>query len=110
MIQATISPEQCSVEDLINKHDCAVVNGRILDVTWLAKLCETEGEILPPTRTLGHILSDMGYQQIENRRVFVKKTDKRHYVWFKPSQKTDSDIAKNEVVDFFKKGLDEIPF
>ena len=25
MIQKTISPEQCSVEDLINKHDCGVI-------------------------------------------------------------------------------------
>ena len=110
MIQASVSPEQCTVEDLINKHECGVVNGRVLDVTWLNELCTSDGDMLPPTRTLGHILSDMGYQQIEGRRVFVKKTDKRHYVWFKPSQKTDSDIAKNEVVDFFKKGLDEIPF
>ena len=110
MIQANVSPEQCTVEDLINKHDCGVVNGRILDVTWLNELCTIDGDLLPQTRTLAHILSDMGYQQIEGRRVFVKKTDKRHYVWFKPSQKTDSDIAKNEVVDFFKKGLDEIPF
>jgi hypothetical protein len=110
MIQATISPEQCTVEDLINKHECSVVNGRILDVTWLNELCVIDGDLLPQTRTLAHILSDIGYQQIEGRRVFVKKTDKRHYVWFKPSQKTDSDIAKNEVVDFFKKGLAEIPF
>ena len=110
MIQATISPEQCLVEDLINKHECGVINGRVLDVTWLAKQCEIDGEVLPPTRTLGHILSDMGYQQIENRRVFVKKTNSQHYVWFKPSKKTDSDFAKSEVIDFFKNGLDEVPF
>ena len=110
MIQATISPEQCSVEDLINKHECGVINGRVLDVTWLAKQCEIDGEMLPPTRTLAHILNDMGYQQIENRRVFVKKTNSQHYVWFKPSKKTDSDFAKSEVIDFFKNGLDEVPF
>ena len=73
MIQATISPEQCSVEDLINKHDCAVINGLILDVTWLAKQCEIDGEMLPPTRTLAHILNDMGYQQIEGRRLKIQK-------------------------------------
>lgn len=110
MIQATISPEQCSVEDLINKHECGVINGRVLDVTWLNELCNIDGELLPPNRTMGHILSDMGYQQIENRRVFVKKTNSQHYVWFKPSQKNNSDGAKNEVIDFFKSGLDEIPF
>ena len=110
MIQASVSPEQCSVEDLINKHECGVVNGQVLDVTWLNELCAIDGEVLPPTRILGHILSDMGYQQIENRRVFVKKTNSQHYVWFKPSKKTDSDFAKSEVIDFFKNGLDEVPF
>lgn len=110
MIQATISPEQCSVEDLINKHECGVINGSVLDVTWLNELCNIDDELLPPNRTMGHILSDMGYQQIENRRVFVKKTNSQHYVWFKPSQKNNSDGAKNEVIDFFKSGLDEIPF
>jgi len=110
MIQATISPEQCSVEDLINKHDCAVVNGRILDVTWLAKLCETAGDMLPPTRTLGHILSDMGYSQIDGRRVYIKKTNTQHYVWFKHSPKNDSQTVKKEVILFFKGDFDEIPF
>ena len=110
MIQATISPEQCSVEDLINKHDCAVVNGRILDVTWLAKLCETDGDMLPPTRTLGHILSDMGYSQIDGRRVYIKKTNTQHYVWFKHSPKNDSQSVKKEVILFFKGDFDEIPF
>jgi len=110
MIQATISPEQCSVEDLINKHECGVVNGRILDVTWLAKLCETAGEILPPTRTLGHILSDMGYSQIDGRRVYIKKTNTQHYVWFKHSPKNDSQSVKKEVILFFKGDFDEIPF
>ena len=110
MIQATISPEQCSVEDLINKHECGVVNGRILDVTWLAKLCETDGDMLPPTRTLGHILSDMGYSQIDGRRVYIKKTNTQHYVWFKHSLKNDSQTVKKEVILFFKSDFDEIPF
>ena len=73
MIQATISPEQCSVEDLINKHECGVVNGRILDVTWLANLCETDGDMLPPTRTLGHILSDMGSRRLIGEGFISKK-------------------------------------
>jgi hypothetical protein len=110
MIQATISPEQCTVEDLINKNECLIINGRVLDVTWLNELCTIDGDMLPPTRTLGHILSDMGYQQIENRRVFVKKTNSQHYVWFKPSTKNNSDTAKKEVMDFFKNGLEQVPF
>ena len=110
MIQASVSPEQCTVEDLINKHECGVVNGRVLDVTWLNELCAIDGDVLPPTRTLGHILTDIGYQQIDNRRVFIKKTNSQHYIWFKPSAKNDSTLVKNEVVDFFKNDLDNVPF
>ena len=110
MIQATISPEQCTVEDLINKHECAVVNGRILDVTWLNELCVIDGDMLPPTRTLGHILSDMGYSQIEGRRVKIQKTRENHYIWFKNVAGAASSDVIEQVRDFFKKGLDEVPF
>ena len=110
MIQATISPEQCSVEDLINKHECSVVNGRILDVTWLNELCVIDGDMLPPTRTLGHILSDMGYSQIEGRRVKIQKTRENHYIWFKNVAGVASSDVIEQVRDFFKKGLDEVPF
>jgi len=110
MIQATISPEQCTVEDLINKHECSVVNGRILDVTWLNELCVIDGDMLPPTRTLGHILSDMGYSQIEGRRVKIQKTRENHYIWFKNVAGAASSDVIEQVRDFFKKGLDEVPF
>jgi len=110
MIQATISPEQCSVEDLINKHDCAVINGLILDVTWLAKQCEIDGEMLPPTRTLAHILNDMGYQQIEGRRLKIQKTGNCHYIWHKNTRNNSSEDVKNIIRDFYKNNLDEVPF
>ena len=110
MIQATISPEQCSVEDLINKHDCAVINGLILDITWLAKQCEIDGEMLPPTRTLAHILNDMGYQQIEGRRLKIQKTGNYHYVWHKNPRNNSSEDVKNIIRDFYKNNLDEVPF
>ena len=110
MIQASVSPEQCSVEDLINKHECGVVNGRVLDVTWLNELCAIDGDVLPPTRMLGHILSDIGYSQIDGRKVYIKKTNTQHYVWFKHSPKNDSQTVKKEVILFFKSDFDEIPF
>ena len=110
MIQATISPEQCSVEDLINKHECGVINGLVLDVTWLAKQCEIDGEMLPPTRTLAHILSDMGYQQIEGRRLKIQKTGNYHYVWHKNTRNNSSEDVKNIIRDFYKNNLDEVPF
>ena len=110
MIQATISPEQCSVEDLINKHECGVINGLILDVTWLAKQCEIDGEMLPPTRALAHILNDMGYQQIEGRRLKIQKTGNYHYIWHKNTRNNSSEDVKNIIRDFFKNNLDEVPF
>lgn len=110
MIQATISPEQCSVEDLINKHNCAVINGLILDITWLAKQCEIDGEMLPPTRTLAHILNDMGYQQIEGRRLKIQKTGNYHYIWHKNTRNNSSEDVKNIIRDFYKNNLDDVPF
>jgi hypothetical protein len=87
-----------------------VVNGRILDVTWLNELCVIDGDMLPPTRTLGHILSDMGYSQIEGRRVKIQKTGNHHYIWFKPTSSVTNEDVKNQVRDFFKNGLDSVPF
>jgi hypothetical protein len=110
MIQASVSPEQCLVEDLINKHECGVVNGRILDVTWFKSLCEGEGDVLPQSRTLAHILNDMGYQQITGRRIKIKKTRENHYIWFKAKKGVDEESVKNEVQDFFGNDLDQVPF
>ena len=87
-----------------------MINGRILDVTWLAKLCELESEILPPTRTLGHILNDMGYQQIEGRRVKIQKTRVSHYIWFKNAAGINSNNVIEQVREFFKNDLDSVPF
>ena len=83
---------------------------RILDVTWLNELCVIDGDMLPPTRTLGHILSDMGYSQIEGRRVKIQKTRENHYIWFKNVAGAASSDVIEQVRDFFKKGLDEVPF
>ena len=110
MIQASVSPEQSLVEDLINKHECGVVNGRILDVTWFKSLCEGEGDVLPQSRTLAHILNDMGYQQITGRRIKIKKTRENHYIWFKAKKGVDEESVKNEVQDFFGNDLDQVPF
>ncbi len=110
MIQASVSPEQSLVEDLINKHECGVVNGRILDVTWFKSLCEGEGDVLPQSRTLAHILNDMGYQQITGRRIKIKKTRENHYIWFKAKKGVDEESLKNEVQDFFGNDLDQVPF
>ena len=110
MIQASVSLEHYMVEDLINKHECGVINGRILDITWLKELCIVDGEALPHQRTLAHILTDMGYQQITNRRLKIKKTGNSHYVWFKNVGGVVEHDIKNEVRDFFENGLDEVPF
>ena len=112
MIQASVSLEHYMVEDLINKHECGVINGRVLDVTWLNELCKVDGEVLPHQRTLAHILTDMGYQQITNRRlkIKIKKTCDNHYIWFKNLGGVIENDVKNEVRDFFENGLDSVPF
>jgi len=77
----SVSQEQNDVEDAIDKHDCAVINRDVVDVTWLRKLCEMDGEPLPPAKTLTKILLDLGYVMISTKRVKVAKTKAYHYVW-----------------------------
>ena len=77
----SVSQEQNDIEDVIDKHDCAVINPDLVDVTWLRKLCEMEGEALPPPKTLTKILLDLGYVMIGSKRVKVQKTKAYHYIW-----------------------------
>ncbi|WP_373089349.1 DUF5906 domain-containing protein, partial [Zhongshania sp.] len=69
MMAVSTSPERLALEDAIEKHHCEVINSDILDVTWLNKLCESDGTEIPKTRTLTAILLEMGYEQIEGKRI-----------------------------------------
>lgn len=105
-----ISEERDDIENLIEKHACGVIGPDIIDVTELRKLALIDGDDVPKGRSLGHILSDMGYTQIPNRKVKFKDRV-NHYVWFRPGR-----IAPQEAVDIVKKfnespeDFNDVPF
>ena len=74
-------------------------------MTWLGKLCEGEGDQLPKTRTISAVLLEMGFEQINDRRVKISKTGSYHYVWRRGCE----DEAAKQIVKAFHNGktLDE---
>lgn len=107
MTELAISPERAMVEDAISKHECAIINKDILDVTWLNAMCQLEEDDLPNSRALSAILLDMGYQQIPKRYVKIQKDRKNHYVWC--GLRSDANIARQTVRDFHD-DADFVPF
>ena len=105
MIALGVSPDRSAIEDAIEQMKCSVINDTVLDVTWLNKLCEGEGIVLPKTRAMSAILLEMGYKQIEGRRMKISKTNGLHYVWFKGG---DNDVKS--IVRSFHGGEDDCPF
>ncbi|MGE9293369.1 MAG: primase-helicase family protein, partial [Puniceicoccales bacterium] len=104
MMDVSTSPERLALEDAIERNRCDVINGNILDITWLNSLCDGEGEEIPKTRTLTAILLEMGYEQIERKRIKITKTGRYHYVWCK------GDIDAKSVVKNYFDGDDYCPF
>jgi len=110
MRNLNVSEERDDIETLLEKHACKVIGPDIVDVTELRKLALIDGDDVPKGRTLGHILSDMGFTQIPKRRIKLKnRVD--HYVWFRPGR-----IAPQEAVDIVRQfnekgdGFEDIPF
>lgn len=108
MMDVGMSPERLTLEDAITQFDCAVINDRILDVTWLNALCSAEGIELPKTRAISAILLEMGYEQIEGKRVKVQKTGKYHYLWYKPDLISTADARADAKA--FHDDPDFVPF
>lgn len=108
MMAVSTSPERLLLEDAINKHECEVINDNILDITWLNKLCESEGEELPKTRAMTAILLEMGYEQIDKKRVKIAKTGTCHYVWIKCAK--GASIAHLDIVRSYHGDNDYSPF
>lgn len=107
MMNVATSPERLALEDAIAKHHCGVINDDVLDVTWLNNLCRTDGDEIPKTRALTSILLEMGYEQIDKKRVKIAKTGAYHYVWFKG----DDDRAVIDLAREFHDGTELfIPF
>jgi hypothetical protein len=105
-----ISDDRDAIENLIEKHACKVIGPDLLDVTELRKLALIDGEDVPQARVLSHILSDMGYTPIPNRKVKLKDRS-NHYVWYRVGR-----IAPQDALETVKKfsengdGFDDIPF
>lgn len=107
MINLAISPERELLEDAISQHECAIINGDVIDITYLNMLCQMEGTELPKTRSISAILLDMGYVQYEKRFVKITKNRKNHYVWL--GRNVDASIATQTIRDFHN-DPDFIPF
>lgn len=105
-----VSEERDDIENLIEKHACKVIGPDLLDVTELRKLALLDGADLPQARVLAHILTDMGYSQIPNRKVKLKDRV-NHYVWFRLGRIEPQD-AVDAVRQFNEKGsdFDDAPF
>lgn len=104
MMDIAISPDRLALEDAIAKHECEVINCDVLDVTWLNNLCQLDGDEIPVKRTLTAILLELGYEQVDGRRIKISKTGAYHYVW----KKSGSDSDVKEIVRDFHDG--KVPF
>ncbi len=89
MRSLNVSDDRDTVEAAIESHACEVVGPDLIDATWLASAMMMDGGSMPAGRTLAHILTDMGYQQIERRRLWIKRNRKDHYIWFRGGAHTD---------------------
>lgn len=107
----SVSPEKDAIFDLIDTNQCEVINGEILDLTWLYSVSELSGIEIPSSRAVTAILSEMGYSPIEGRRVKLRNR-KNHYVWAKKSETSPQNFlthVKNKIRDFHEK-REEFPF
>jgi hypothetical protein len=105
-----ISDDRDAIETLIEKHACKVIGPDLLDVTELRKLALLDGEDVPQARVLSHILSDMGYTPIPNRKVKLKDRS-NHYVWYRVGRIGPQNAL--EMIKKFNEGggdFDDIPF
>lgn len=106
MMSVATSPERLAIEDAIDRHRCAVINEDILDITYLNELCEVEGDEIPKNRTLTAILLEMGYEQIDKKRIKIRKTGKCHYVWLRCGV-NDATAHLDKLRDFYE---GDVPF
>jgi len=113
-----ISEDRENVENAMADYACDIVSQDLIDVTYLNRMATADGKDMPMTSKLAHILSDMGFVQIEGRKVKINKAEDKHTVWFRrgsvvpPGKQMTSDLAKNIVKDFFngEKDFSDEPF
>lgn len=110
MQSVAVSPERMQVEEALSACECDVVNEDVVDVTWLNNLAVSESVELPKTRALSAVLLEMGYEQIEKRRVKINKTRRLHYVWWRPGGKFKTCGEARKWVRDYHDDEDFIPF
>ena len=108
MIEYALSPDRLALEDAISRHSCAVINDQLIDVTWLNRLATAEGDMLPTGTGLSRILLEMGYESISGRRMRIKKTGTKHYVWVKVGIKKPETIK--DLMRQFHDSDESLPF
>lgn len=104
MMNIAVSPERLAVEDMLSQYQCSVVSNDIVDVTYLNDEVVMAGGEMPKTRALSAILLEMGYEQIENRRIKITSKNRHHYIWVR-AQSTDVEKVKKTVRDFHEVGF-----
>lgn len=108
MRNANVSDERQVIEEAIEDHACEVVGPDLIDVTYLNACVTMAGGELPQKRSLANILRDMGYTQIDNRRLKLKS--EYHFVWFNRTAMTGE--AACEAVREWHNGSEfkDVPF
>lgn len=83
MVGLSLSEPRQALDDLLDKHRCAMVTDEFINVTELNRKCTYDGDEPPKTRSLASILLEKGFRQIKGRCFMTYKPRQRHYVWVK---------------------------
>ena len=98
MAGLSISENRQTLEDLLDKHRCELINDAFIDITELNKLCVMDGDEIPKTRSLSAILLEKGFRQIKGRFFRTYKPDVRHCVWVKEG--LDDKYATDKIKEY----------
>ena len=101
MAGLSISENRQTLEDLLDKHRCELINDEFIDITELNKLCIMDGDEIPKTRSLSAILLEKGFRQIKGRCFMTYRPRQRHYVWVREG------LTDKYVIDKIKEQLDD---
>ncbi|MCI4411702.1 MAG: PriCT-2 domain-containing protein [Thiotrichales bacterium] len=91
--------EMDELDDIIDKHHCAVINDSLIDVTYANALIKAEAEIGAKTKLVARRLMQKGFVPIDGKKIKVKGV--HHYIWLKPKKITSSE-AKAAVNAFHR--------
>lgn len=93
-------PTDSFLLELIEEHECDVINGDVVDITHLATLCKLNGDEMPKSMAIRSAMLRLGYSPMGSR-VMVPKLRRMHTVWYR-KDKFKSEQAVELVKGFFK--------